>query len=323
MILVIAFFGMVLLIFSMLALTMRPTSDQADMNARIAEIKAASSLPERPENELDRLMSDATAGKLGWLEVRLQRFQFAQTAQLFIMQADSKTTVGRLFTSSLSLAALTFLLTWFFLSSLPVAFVLAAGAGYVPIFLLSMGRKKRIDAFNKVLPDAADTMSRTIRAGHSMITAVGIVADGAEEPLRTEFAEVFRKQNFGVPVRDALLQMLERMPSQDLRVVVTGILIQKETGGNLAEILDRTANVIRERVRIHGEIRTHTAQGRMTGWVLCLLPVVMMVLINIVDPGYSSILFHTAEGREFLYIGGGLLILGAFVIRQIVSAIEV
>jgi tight adherence protein B len=323
MILVIAFSVMVLLISGMLVLTMRPTSDQAGMNARITEIKAASSLPERPDNGLDRLLGDATTGNLGWLEVHLQRFQFAQTAKLFIMQADSKTTVGRLFTSSLSFALLTFLLIWFFLSSLPVAFVLAAGAGYMPILLLTMRRKKRIDDFNKVLPEAADTMSRSIRAGHSMITAVGIVAEGSTEPLRTEFSEVFRKQNFGVPVREALLEMLERMPSQDLRVVVTGILIQKETGGNLAEILDRTSAVIRERIRIHGEIRTHTAQGRMTGWILCLLPVVMMALINIVDPGYSSILFHSDEGRKYLYYGGGLLILGAFTIRHIVSAIEV
>ncbi len=216
-----------------------------------------------------------------------------------------------------------FSIVWVLLSAWPVALVAAGFAGYAPIFLLSMRRKKRIEAFNKGLPDAADTMSRTLRAGHSMIAAVGIVAESAEEPLRTEFAEVFRKQNFGVPVRDALLQMLERMPSQDLRVVVTGILIQKETGGNLAEILDRTAAVIRERVRIHGEIRTHTAQGRMTGWILCLLPIVMMVLINLVDPGYSTVLYQSASGRMYLYIGGGLLILGAFAINYIVSAIEV
>jgi tight adherence protein B len=323
MILWIAFFAMVLLIFCMLAVTTKPTADQAGMSARIAAIKAASGGLQRPDNELDRLLRDATAGNFGWLEERLQRFPFAQTAQLFIMQADSKTTVGMLFVSSIGLFVAVFALVWLLLSSLPVALVAAGFAGYVPIFLLSMRRKKRIDAFNKGLPDAADTMSRTLRAGHSMIAAIGIVAESASEPLRSEFAEVFRKQNFGVPVRDAMLQLLERMPSQDLRVVVTGILIQKETGGNLAEILDRTAAVIRERVRIHGEIRTHTAQGRMTGWILCLLPLVMMALINIVDPGYSTVLFRTASGRMYLYIGGGLLILGAFAINYIVSAIEV
>jgi tight adherence protein B len=323
MLLLTAFLTMLLVIFSMLALTTKPTSDQAGVHARIAEIKAATGESQRPANELDRLLRDATSGNLGWLEERLQNFRLAQTAQLLILQANSKTTVGMLCTSSVAIFLAVFFLIWMILSSLPVALVAAAFAGYIPAFLLILRRNKRVDAFNKILPDAADTMSRTVRAGHSMITAVGIVAESAEEPLRTEFSEVFRKQNFGVPVRDALLQMLERMPSQDLRVVVTGILIQKETGGNLAEILDRTAAVIRERMRINGEIRTHTAQGRMTGWILCLLPVVMMILINLVDPGYSTVLFHDPEGRKFLYIGGGLLILGAFTIRHIVGAIEV
>jgi tight adherence protein B len=323
MLLLTAFLTILLLVFSMLALCTRPTPDQAGVNERIAEIKATAGETQRPATDLDRLLRDATAGNFGWIEERLQNFQLAQTAQLLILQSNSKTTVGMLFASSASLVLLVFFFTWLLLSSLPVAVAAAAAAGYTPTFLLNMRRNKRVDAFNKVLPDAADTMSRTVRAGHSMITAVGIVAESADEPLRTEFSEVFRKQNFGVPVRDALLQMLERMPSQDLRVVVTGILIQKETGGNLAEILDRTAAVIRERIRIHGEIRTHTAQGRMTGWILCLLPVVMMIVINLVDPGYSTVLFHDPQGRMYLYIGGGLLILGAFTIRHIVGAIEV
>ena len=94
------------------------------------------------------------------------------------------------------------------------------------------------------------------------------------------------------------MQLLDRVPSQDLRVLVTGMLVQKETGGNLAEILDRIAHVIRERIRIHGEIRTHTAQGRLTGWILCLLPVVMLGLINFINPGYSDVLFNTHDREQ-------------------------
>ena len=101
------------------------------------------------------------------------------------------------------------------------------------------------------------------------MAAISIVAEQAVEPAKTEFGEVFKKQNYGLPLRDALMQLLDRVPSQDLRVLVTGMLVQKDTGGNLAEILDRILFVIRERLRIQGEIRTHTAQGRMTGWILC------------------------------------------------------
>jgi tight adherence protein B len=117
--------------------------------------------------------------------------------------------------------------------------------------------------------------------------------------------------------------MLDHVPSQDLRVLVTGILVQKETGGNLAEILDRTANVIRERLRIQGEIRTHTAQGRMTGWILCTLPIVMLLVINIVNPGYSKVLLDTPTGHKLIYLGLALLGTGGLIIRQIINGIEV
>ncbi len=166
-------------------------------------------------------------------------------------------------------------------------------------------------------------MSRALRAGHSMVAALGIIAEQAPEPAKTEFIEVFKKQNFGLPLRDALMQLLDRVPSQDLRVLVTAMLVQKDTGGNLAEILDRTVFVIRERLRIQGEIRTHTAQGRLTGWILCLLPIIMMFLINVVNPGYSKIMFEDPMGQKMLYAGGGLLLLGGYVIRSIINGIEV
>jgi tight adherence protein B len=126
-----------------------------------------------------------------------------------------------------------------------------------------------------------------------------------------------------MPLRDALNQMLDHVPSQDLKVLVTGMLVQKETGGNLAEILDRTASVIRERLRIQGEIRTHTAQGRLTGWILCSLPVVMLFMINFINPGYSNILINTPMGHKLIYLGAGLLSIGALAIRQIINKIEV
>jgi len=119
------------------------------------------------------------------------------------------------------------------------------------------------------------------------------------------------------------MQMVDRVPSQDLRVLVTAILVQRETGGNLVEILDRTVTVIRERQRIHGEIRVQTAQGRLTGWILTALPVVMLVLINLTDPGYSKILFTDPTGRKLIYVGIAFIALGAFFIRKIINSIEV
>jgi tight adherence protein B len=189
--------------------------------------------------------------------------------------------------------------------------------------LLSFKRSRRVNAFNAALPDAIDMMGRALRAGHAMTASINIVAEQSAEPVRSEFGEVFKQQNFGLPIRDAMTQMLDRVPSQDLRVLVTGMLVQKETGGNLAEILDRTANTIRERLKIQGEIKTHTAQGRMTGWILCALPIVMLVVINMINPGYSNVLTTTPIGKMLSYIGIGLLVTGGLIIRQIINGIEV
>jgi tight adherence protein B len=119
------------------------------------------------------------------------------------------------------------------------------------------------------------------------------------------------------------MQLIDRMPSPDLRVLVTAIVVQRETGGNLVEVLDRTVHVIRERQRIQGEIRTQTAQGRMTGWILTLLPVVVMAMINVMDPGYSKPLLKDPFGHKLLMLCGGLIALGAFFINRIINSIDV
>jgi tight adherence protein B len=221
------------------------------------------------------------------------------------------------------LALIGFVSVSMFFDILALQLLAAAVLGYIPIGLLSFRRARRIKAFNAQLPEAIDMMGRALRAGHAMTAAINIIAEQSLEPVRSEFNEVFKQQNFGLPLRDAMMQMLERVPSQDLRVLVTGMLVQKETGGNLAEILDRIANTIRERLKLHGEIKTHTAQGRMTGWILCLLPVVMLVVINMINPGYSRMLVDTPIGKLLSYIGIGLLITGGLIIRQIINGIEV
>ena len=199
----------------------------------------------------------------------------------------------------------------------------ALAAGSLPWIRIIFLRARRMKAFDDALAQGIDMMARALRAGHSVSGAIELIAQGCPEPAASEFAEVFRQQNFGMPLRDAFMQMLDRVPSQDLRVVVTAILVQRETGGNLVEILDRTVGVIRDRQRIHGEIRTQTAQGRLTGWILTLLPVVMLALINVTNPGYSKPLFTTELGREMLYAGLVFIALGAFWIRKIINKIEV
>lgn len=322
MLLLSAFLFMLLMIFAILAFTMRATPEQRVVSGRLASIRAQTAQG-TIGGEKDLLLKEPAPGNFGWLEDMLEQFPVAEKVQLLILQAHSSTTFGTLLATSFGLGIGGCFFTYLFIQFLPVALGAALLLAAAPFAVLSFKKSRRIDAFNKILPDAIDMMARSLRAGHSMVAAISIVAEHAAEPVGSEFGEVFRKQNFGLPLRDALTQLLDRVPSQDLRVVVTGILVQKDTGGNLAEILDRTVKVIRERLRIQGEIRTHTAQGRMTGWILCALPIVMLVLINLINPGYSKVLFEPGFGRTLLYVGIVLLSIGGFIIRQIVNGIEV
>jgi tight adherence protein B len=201
--------------------------------------------------------------------------------------------------------------------------LVGALAQSVPWFLLSLRAKQRTAAMNKALPQVLDMISRALRAGHSLPAALGIVAEETGEPARSAFTEVFQMQKFGLPLRDALMELVRCFPSEDLKVLVTAILVQKDTGGNLVQILDRTSAVIRERLKLQGDVRVHTAQGRMTGWILCLLPVLMLGMLMISNPSYPRVLWDDPLGRKLMYSGVVLLGVGAFMIQRIVKGIEV
>jgi tight adherence protein B len=316
------FIFLCLLIFGVVAIATRPSNDQKAVSKRIAAVKSPEgSLPE--SDELHKYLKTLQRGQFGWLEDLVEDTDFQRSTQLLILQANRTTSVGNVMVTcgvaGLGVLALVYLVTSSSLVALPVAAV----AGFMPILLMRLQRKSRINKFNKALPDCIDLMARSLRAGHAMMAALNIVAAEAVEPAKTEFSEVCRKQNYGLPMRDALMQLLDRMPSQDLRVLVTGMLVQKDTGGNLAEILDRILFVVKERMRIQGEIKTHTAQGRLTGWILCALPIIMLGLINIINPGYSKVLFDEPMGHKLLGTGVALLIIGGLIIRQIINGIEV
>ena len=249
----------------------------------------------------------------------LQRYSFAKMLQVLLIHSDSSMSIGGIVLACAGLATgcglLGFLLLHTFLAAGGAALVGAA----MPYVLLRMKRGRRLKAFNTALPDAIDLMARSLRAGHSMNSSIELIAEQSPEPLSSEFVQVYKQQRLGLHFRDALMQMGGRIPSRDLQFLITAILVQKETGGDLTEILDRAAHVIRDRVRIEGEVRTRTAQGRLTGWILGLLPVIMLVLLNIVSPGYSSVLFHDPTGQKLLYAGGILIVLGGLIIRKIVD----
>lgn len=321
MLLFLAFAGILVICFGVMAVVLNSSKSQRLVDRRLASISAAAFEP--GSVEALELLKVEPVTRFEWLNQLLHKYPVAGMLETRIMQADSKTTPAMLLIATFGLAVVGFLAVSVFFNILAVELGVACLLGYIPFGYISFKRSRRIAAFNAQLADAIDMMGRALRAGHAMTAAISIVAEQSLEPVRSEFGEVFKQQNFGLPLRDAFMQMLDHVPSQDLRVVVTGILVQKETGGNLADILDRTAHTIRERLRIQGEIKTHTAQGRMTGWILCSLPVVMLVIINILNPGYSKVLLDTPTGQMLCYLGVGLLCTGGFIIRQIINGIEV
>jgi len=303
---------------------MRPTRDQKALDRRLTVLNAREGVAAQESSlNLDLYLKTLQRGSFGFLEDMVQGTGLARRIQLLIIQSNSATAVGTVLFQCLAGMCAVNLLVFYLTSNLIFAVPAGVIASYLPLTILKIKRNKRIDAFNKALPDCIDTLARSLRAGHSLVAAIAIIAEQGMEPAKMEFGEVYKKQNYGLPFRDALMQLLDRVPSQDLRVLVTGILVQKDTGGNLAEILDRILFVIKERVRIQGEIRIHTAQGRMTGYILCALPIVMLGLINLVNPGYSNVLFTNPMGKMMLYAGIGMLIVGGLVIRKIVNGIEV
>ncbi len=304
--------------YSILMLGTRTTASSKSVQVRLATIGRSIQSQKTGTNGVI-IGADEERNYVIRLGVFLQRYRFAKKLQVLLIHANSSMSVGGIVLACAG-AALGCGLFGFLFSHM---FLLAAAAtvagAVIPYVLLRRKRNRRLKAFNTALPDAIDLMARSLRSGHSMNSSIEMIAEQSPEPLSSEFAQVFKQQRLGVHFRDALLQMGSRVPSRDLQFLITAILVQKETGGDITEILDRTAHVIRDRVRIEGEVRTRTAQGRLTGWILSLLPVIMLVLLNLVSPGYSSVLFHDPTGQKLLYTGGALILLGGLVIRKIVN----
>ncbi len=311
------------LLFGLFALASMPADPEKIVGQRLAAISAPASTAAEEGGETGQVLKQGELLRKGSLQWLLVNYASADILRRCVAQGGGKETPSGVFLLTASLAAAGGGMVLLLTRALPLALIGGAVLGVVPTVYVFWRRSRRVATFSAGLPEAIDMMARALQAGHSMSAAIEIVSLDAPDPVGSEFGEVFKQQNFGLPLRDALTRMLDRVPSQDLRVLIAAIIVQRDTGGNLIELLDRVAFMIRDRIRLRGEIRTHTAQGRMTGWVLCALPVVMLILINIVNPGYSSILFHEPLGRKLIYAGIALLALGSFIINRIVNGIDV
>lgn len=265
------------------------------------------------------LRQEEPAGVGNRLNDLLCRTDAGRRLDALLSQADVKWTAGGMLLAAAGAAAAAGLLVYVRGHAVPPALSFAGMAGAAPFLYVMRRRRKRLNRIQQQLPEALDLMVAALRAGHSLISAMGTAARETPEPLRRELRQCFEEQNFGLDLRTALTNLAHRVPLHEVRCLVTAFLIQKETGGNLTEILEKTAHLIREDFRLQRQIMVHTAQGRMTGKILAGLPVALGCLIYLVRPDYISLLWRHPLGLKMLYGAMVMTSLGLLIIRRVVG----
>jgi tight adherence protein B len=282
------------------------------------ESALATSFKESRDQIVD-LRKDELLSAVPLINRLLLRMELAPRLRILLYQANLKWTAGGLILMSL----VSFIIAGYlvYLRTGAVLFGLAIGAliGAAPVYYVLHRRTQRFNQFEQGLPEALDLMVSALRAGHSLVAALSLVSRESGDPIGGEFRICFDEQNYGLELRTAMENLVTRVPLQDLRIVATAILIQKESGGNLAEVLEKASSLIRDRFRLKRQVRVHTAQGRLTGWILSFLPLILGILLYIVNPKMLSVLWTTEIGRKLMYTALAMTITGGLIIRKIVN----
>ena len=264
------------------------------------------------------LLRDEVLSKIPAFDSYLRRSERISTLQKTLAQGNVDVRAGNFLmlcaVSALLLAAVAALAG----GNLLFGWLGALVGFFIPYAYASHMRSKRFQKFEEKFPEAIDTLARAVRAGHAFTTAVEMIANELAEPVAGEFRQLFEEQKYGLPVRDALMNLTERVPLVDVKFFVTAVMLQRETGGNLAEILDNLSYVIRERFKILRQVRVHTAQGRLTMVLLMALPPTIVVVMQFLNPGFIHPLFADPIGHALIVGGIVLQTMGYFVIRKII-----
>ena len=295
----------------------------------VAESKSSQSkkLQERLRGERTKREKTAATivrrGGLGqsgsFADLLVGKFKFIPKLQTLLDQADVDWSASQMMLNLCGLALLIGLGLW----AIQVKVVAALGCGgstvVLPLVWLNFRRKRRLTKLSNQLPDVFEMMSQALRAGHSLAGAIQLVYEQMPPPIATEFAQVYHEQNLGVKVEEALQSMADRVDSLDVRFFVTAVMIQRQTGGDLAEVLENISGVIRERIELAGLVRGLTAEGRLSGWVLFALPALVFVASMYLNPAYATVLLEDPRGQIMLMLAAGMQLMGIAMIRWIVN----
>jgi len=294
--------------------------DERRARARVLRerLSAEQLAADRQPNEEMALLRDELLSDIPALNKLLQGSSRITSLQTFLSQGEVDLRPGKFLLLSAASCVICGVLI-LFISNSPLFAGIALLLGlFLPYFYASYRRGRRFQKFEEIFPEAIDTLARAVRAGHAFTTALELIAGEMAEPVSGEFRKLFEEQKFGLPLREALLNLADRVPIVDVKFFVTAVMLQRETGGNLAEILDGLSYVIRERFKILRQVRVYTAQGRLTMLVLMLLPPIIVVVFYLLNPDFIRPLFYDPIGHALIVIGLSLQFIGHLLIRKII-----
>ncbi|HEX4322259.1 MAG TPA: type II secretion system F family protein [Acidobacteriaceae bacterium] len=308
--------------FSVFALLMIASGAGATQQTKKVLARLDSALATSWTNTSDQIVDlrkQELLSAIPWIHRTLMKIELAPRLRLLLYQANLKWTAGGLILMSVGFFVIPSYLGYLKTGSVLFGLLVGAALGSLPVLFVLFKRSQRFKKFETELPDALELMVSALRVGHSLNASLSLVGRECPDPISSEFRICFDEQNYGLELRTAMENLVTRVPLQDLKIVTTAILIQKESGGNLAEVLEKTGHVIRERFRLKRQIMTHTAQGRLTGLILTLLPVVLGVVLYFLNPKSMSLLWTREIGIKLLYASAAMTVIGGLIIRKIID----
>ena len=272
-----------------------------------------------------QILKAQTEEKAGLLKTIFQAVFGARRYDRFrkdLLQADIYKNPSKILAFMLLLAGAGFLMGYWLLRSPLIGLLVFVALAMVPFGYVKWKKQKKTLAFERQMPDAMELLARSLRAGHTLPSAIELLGDEMEDPMATEMKIAFEEQRFGIGMSEAMVHMLERVDSPDLRYFVSALLIQQDTGGNLAELMEKIAQVIRSRLNFKVKVRALTAMGRMSAYIMIIVPIIAFFVLMIVAPHYEKALIITPTGRTMLITGIVLLIIGALSLRRLINSVE-
>ncbi len=299
-----------------LVITRKKAEHRAQMQQRMRDLLINSPGMIDPQIQLERanLMSE-----IPQMHLLLVDMPWAVKLKQIIDQADLQLTVMRLFLFSAFAATMAALAVSSIVASLLLVGLISTIAASLPFFHILWKRKKRLEKFQADLPDALELMSRALTAGHAFSESMQMISQEMPDPIAMEFRRTYEEHNLGLSSKVALENLSRRIPSLDLRICLTAIMVQRETGGNLSEILERVAMTIRERFRILEDLKTLTMQSRISAWLLCGIPNLLAVIMTVINPEYMSVFWDDPRGHKLAAVALLLQIAGIYWVRKIVQ----